>query len=440
MISADREFRQLLDAAPDAMVVVDRQGRVTALNLEAERFFGWAERELLGEPMHRFFPPRFHRLLETELETNGGSPPGSSAGRTISCFARRRDGTEFPVALARRDIGPDSDAQALVTLRDLTQWRRAQEPRSGKNEHAHATLESIGDAVITTDDAGMIKYLNPAAERVTGWSLEEAVGESLDAVLPLISEATRQPVANTSARCLMEGRTVDLEDGVLLLRRDGTEVPIGDSAAPVRDASGATVGVVLVLQDHSEKRRVGHPLSYEATHDALTGLINRQEFERRLARVVTDLALTPSEHALLFLDLDRFKLVNDIWGHEAGDELLRRLGALLSRHMRKRDTLARLDGDEFGVLLENCPLGEANRIAEGLRVGIEKYRFEWAGKVFSVGGSIGLLPVTAESGGLATVLGAADAACQAAKDGGGNRVHLQRLAPEPAVRRGNGDR
>jgi diguanylate cyclase (GGDEF)-like protein/PAS domain S-box-containing protein len=430
MISTASEFHQLLDAAPDAMIVVDELGRMTAINLEAERFFGWAEQELLGEPMSRCFPPRFHRLLDTDFETGGASLPGSNTGRTVSCFAQRRDGTEFPVALARRPFGQGSDAQSLVTVRDLTQWRRAQDTRSKSIENAHATLESMGDAVITTDHAGMIKYLNPAAERVTGWGLEEALGESLDAVLPLISEATRQPVPNTAARCLEEGRTVDLEDGVLLLRRDGTEVPIGDSAAPVRDRSGAMIGVVLVIQDESEKRRVGHRLSYEATHDALTGLINRREFERRLARVVADLGQAAAEHVLLSLDLDRFKLVNDTCGHEAGDELLRSLSALLSRKLRKRDTLARLGGDEFGVLLENCPLGEARQIAESLRVAIEEYRFEWEGKAFSIGGSIGLLPVTAESGGMATVLRAADAACYAAKYGGGNRVHLQPIAPD----------
>jgi diguanylate cyclase (GGDEF)-like protein/PAS domain S-box-containing protein len=367
-------------------------------------------------------------LLDGDFETSGGSPAGSS----ISCIARRRDGTEFPVALARRPLGPGSEAQALVTLRDLTQWRRAQDSRSRNYEQAHAALESMGDAVITTDCAGMIKYFNPAAERVTGWALEEALGESLDAVLPLISEATRQPVPNTAARCLEEGRAVDLEEGVLLLRRDGTEVPIGDSAAPVRDRSGATLGAVLVIQDETEKRRVGHRLSYEATHDALTGLINRREFERRLARVVADLGGAAAEHVILSLDLDRFKLINDICGHEAGDELLRRLGALLSRHLRKRDTLARLGGDEFGVLLENCPLSEARQIAETLRVAIEQYRFEWEGKTFSIGGSIGLLPVTAESGGMAAVLRAADAACYAAKHGGGNRVHLQQFALELA--------
>lgn len=424
-MSAPIEFHQLLDAASDAMVVVDRYGRVTALNLAAERFFGWTENELLGEPMSRFIPTRFHPLLGSGVEANGGSP-------SVTCFARRRDGSEFPVELARRPLGQGSDAQSLVTLRDLTQWRRAQETRSRNNEQARATLESIGDAVITTDATCKITYLNPVAERLTGWAAEEALGQSLDAVLPLISEASRQPVANTAARCLEEGRSVDLENGVLLLRRDGTEVPIGDSAAPVRDSDGGTVGVVLVIQDESEKRRVGHRLSYEATHDALTGLINRREFERRLTRVVTDLSGAAAEHVLLCLDLDRFKVVNDTCGHDAGDDLLRSLSALLGRHMRKRDTLARLGGDEFGVLLENCPLVEAERIAESLRVEIEQFRCEWGGQAFSIGASIGLIPVTAESGGIAAVLRAADAACYAAKDGGGNRVHLERLGRDSA--------
>jgi diguanylate cyclase (GGDEF)-like protein/PAS domain S-box-containing protein len=428
-MSALIEFHQLLDAAPDAMVVVDGHGRVTALNLEGERFLGWTEHELLGEPMTRFIPGRFHPLVGPFVEPGGGSPTKDA---TVSCFALRRDGSELPVELAWRPLGQGSDSQLLVTLRDLTQWRRAQETRFRTNEQARATLESIGDAVITTDAIGRITYLNPMAESMTGWDAEEALGQSLDAVLPLISEANRQPVSNTAARCLEEERAVDLEDGVLLLRRDGTEVPIGDSAAPILDRTGKTIGVVLVIQNESEKRRVGHRLSYEATHDALTGLINRREFERRLSRVITDLAGAASEQVLLCLDLDKFKVVNDTCGHDAGDDLLRNLGPRLSRHLRKRDTLARLGGDEFGVLLENCPLGEAERIAESLRSDIEQYRFEWAGKVFWIGASIGVIQVTDGSGGVAAALRAVDAACYVAKEAGGNRVHIERLAPGSA--------
>jgi diguanylate cyclase (GGDEF)-like protein/PAS domain S-box-containing protein len=428
VLAAPGELHELLDAAPDAMVVVDRHGQVTALNLEAEQFFGWTEKELLGEPMSRCFPTRFHRLLGYR-ESDEGATANSTHGGSISCFARRRDGSEFPVELARRRIGRGDDAQSLVTLRDLTQWRRAQETRSRTNEEARATLESIGDAVITADPTGSITYLNPVAERLTGWAGVDALGQSLDAVLPLISEASRLPVANTAARCLAEGRSIDLEDGVLLLRRDGTEVPIGDSAAPVRDRIGGTIGVVLVIQDESEKRRVGHRLSFEATHDALTGLINRREFERRLTRVVSELGAA-SEQVLLCLDLDGFKAVNDACGHDGGDEVLKSLGPLLGRHLRKRDTLARLGGDEFGVLLENCPLVEAERIAESLRVEVEQYRFEGAGKAFPLGASIGLIPVTADGGGVAAVLRAADTACYAAKEAGGNRVRLERVGAD----------
>ena len=316
---------------------------------------------------------------------------------------------------------------SLVTLRDLTEWRRTHETRSQNNEQASATLASIGDAVITADATGRITYLNAVAEHLTGWAVEESLGQSLDAVLPLISEATRRPVENTAARCLTEGRSIDLEEGVLLLRRDGKEVPIGDSAAPVRDRNGVTTGVVLVIQDESEKRRVGHRLSYEATHDLLTGLINRREFERRLARVVGDLTDTAADHVLLCIDLDRFKTINDSCGHDAGDDLLRSLSRRLSRHLRKRDTLARLGGDEFAVLLENCPLAEAESIAESLRAEIEQFRLEWAGQSFAVGASIGLIPVTSQSGGIAEVLRAADAACYTAKDAGGNQVYLERM-------------
>ena len=220
-------------------------------------------------------------------------------------------------------------------------------------------------------------------------------------------------------------RAIDLEDGVLLIRRVGTEIPIGDSAAPVRDRLGEVIGVVMVIQDESEKRVVGRRLSFEATHDLLTGLVNRREFERRLTRMVTGLEGAPAEHVVLCLDLDRFKAVNDSCGHDAGDALLRSLGPLFSRHLRKRDTLARLGGDEFGVLLENCPPAEARRIAEEIRADFEQFRFEWSGTSFALGASIGLLVVTSDNGGVEAVLRAADAACYTAKEQGGNRVHLE---------------
>lgn len=430
--ASNSEFHELLDAVPDAMVVVDINGDVTAINLEAERVFGWPEKEVRGQPMTRFIPRRFQRMLAAD--PHRASLALSAKRGTISCFARRRDGTEFPVELSSRVLGNGATAETLVTLREGADWSRSRVGRSRNNEQARATLESIGDAVITTDANAYVTYLNPVAERLTGWTTDEGRGQSLDTIIPMIAESTRESVANSALRCLETGRALKLEDGVLLLRRDGTEIPIGDSAAPIRDRMGEIVGVVMVIQDESEKRRIGHRLSFEATHDPLTGLVNRREFERRLTRVVTNLADSGGEHVVMCFDLDRFKEVNDSAGHDAGDALLRSLGPLFGRHLRKRDTLARLGGDEFGVLLENCPLNEAERIAESIRSELEAFSFGWGDETFPVSTSIGVVAVNGMDGGVAVVLRAADAACYSAKESGGNCVHLDRVAGEAPVR------
>lgn len=356
-------FRQLLDAVPDAVLVVDPRGSMVALNSPAERLFGWAEAELVGEPLSLLIPARFQTSTEPQ-------------GAHVSLLARRHDGTEFPAELHRNVLGSGNEALAVVTVRDLTKWRHAQEVLYREKEQASVTLASIADGVITTDVAGTITYLNPTAERLTGWRMTEALGQSLATVVALIADATRQPIEDIAARCLREGRAVDLADGVVLLRRDGTEVPIGDSAAPLRDHNGATIGVVMVFHDVTERRRATRALSHDATHDALTGLVSRKEFERRLARLLSD-RTDMSEHALCYLDLDRFKLVNDSGGHEAGDDVLRAIARLLRSRLRSRDTAARLGGDEFGILLENCSPREAEEIAGTIRQAIDDLRYVW---------------------------------------------------------------
>jgi len=429
----DKRFRQMLDAAPDAMVVVDQVGGVVALNREAERLFGWTDAELRGEPSSRLIPQRFQQVYDALGVGDGESPATPPKRAPVRIFARRRDGSEFPVEIHRSPLGPSKQALFLVTLRDLTAWRDVQESLFRQKEQAIVTLASIADAVITTDVAGTITFLNPTAERLTGWRTTEALGQPVDTVLMLVNDATRQPLESIPARCLREGRAVDMADGVLLLRRDGTEVPIGDSAAPLRDRHGTTIGVVLVLHDVTERRRAARKLSHEATHDALTGLVGRKEFEERLARVLAEAAAGVAEHVLCYLDLDRFKLVNDTCGHEAGDDLLRKIGRLLSGRLRSRDTLARLGGDEFGVLLEYCSLTKAEEIAGKLERAIADFQYVWRERSFSLGVSIGVVPITAASGRTADVLRAGDEACYAAKDAGGHRVHLARPEAAPAV-------
>src|SRR6266571_725436 len=394
----DKRFRQMLDAAPDAMVIVDQRGSMVAVNREAERLFGWTDAELRGEPSSRFIAERFQRLYDAWDESDDESCETAPKRAPVRIFARRRDGGEFPVEIHRRPLGPSEDALFLVTMRDLTEWRDVQESLFRQKEQAIVALASIAEAVITTDLAGRITFLNPTAERLTGWRTTEALGQPADTVLALITDATRQPMESISARCLREGRAVD-----------------------------------LVLHDVTERRRAARKLSHEATHDALTGLVARKEFEDRLARVLAEAAAGVVEHALCYLDLDRFKLVNDTCGHEAGDDLLRRISQLLSSRLRSRDTLARLGGDEFGVLLEYCSLTKAAEIAGKLERAIEEFRCVWGERSFSLGVSIGVVAITAASGRTADVLRAADEACYAAKDAGGNRVHVAQPEAAPGL-------
>src|SRR6266511_1856029 len=210
-------FRCLLDAAPDPLVVVDRRGDVVAANREAEQRFGWAEADLVGHPIDQLIPPRFQRVHLVQRASQAVSPAIPPSEAPVSHFVRRRDGTEFPVEISQKRLGAGKDALILVTIRDLTEWRRAHESLFQEKEQAVATLESIGDAVLTTDAAGMITYMNPVAERLTGWRVVEALGQPVDTVMTLISDAARLPADSTAARCLREGRTVTLGDGVLLL-------------------------------------------------------------------------------------------------------------------------------------------------------------------------------------------------------------------------------
>ena len=293
-----------------------------------------------------------------------------------------------------------------------------------QQERALVTLESIGDGVITTDVAGVIDYLNPVAEQLTGWPLAEARGRALAEVFGVYEEKSEQPAESPATRCLREGRIVGLPGNTELAHRNGSRFAIEESAAPIRDRHGVTVGVVLAFRDVTQERTLAQKISYQASHDPLTGLINRREFEVRLDRLLFAAGANGHEHALCYFDLDQFKIVNDTCGHIAGDELLRQLAAYLQTKVRGSDCMARLGGDEFGVLLEACSLEKGREIAELLRCSIRDFRFVWEARSYEIGASFGLVPITAGAGSLADVLSAADSACYVAKDQGRNRVHV----------------
>ena len=293
-----------------------------------------------------------------------------------------------------------------------------------EKELAQITLQSIGDAVITTDLVGKIVNINPMAEQLTGWKAEEARSKTLGEVFYLINEYTRKPVSNPVEQVLQENKVFGLTERILLIARDGTEYAIEHSAAPIRDRQGKMVGAILIFHDVTESRNLNHQLSWQATHDALTGLYNRRKFEQKLVEAIASAHDEEHQHALCYLDLDRFKIVNDTCGHKAGDELLRQVTRLLSEQVRSADIFARLGGDEFGLLLHQCPLEMAIQIANKLRQLVEDFSFTWQDSVFAIGVSIGLAQINSLTGNLDILVNAADTACYAAKARGGNCIHI----------------
>jgi len=322
-------------------------------------------------------------------------------------------------------------ARAFDTMVVALQQNEAERAQSAailftEKERAQVTLESIADAVITTDKRGHIEYMNPVAEELTGWTKAEAEGLPSSMVFRICNGFTREAVPNPVEAVLELQSNVELSKDTVLLSRSGMEYAVEDSAAPIRDRDGKLTGVVLVFHDVSDSRKLAIQLSHQAAHDPLTGLFNRREFERRLELAIEGLARQSRQHALLYMDLDQFKIVNDTCGHSAGDELLRQITALLQPLVRDSDTLARLGGDEFGAFLENCSPESATRIAEKLRQTICSFQFVWQDKIFPIGVSIGLVNFSTNVLSLPDLLSAADTACYIAKDSGRNRVHIYR--------------
>ncbi len=306
----------------------------------------------------------------------------------------------------------------------LERAKASEQALSEEKERAEVTLHSIAEGVITTDNSGQIQYMNPVAATLTGYTQAEAHGLSISRVLQLRDELEGRSVESTVFHCLRTNSVARALTGRVLAQRNGEQIAIEENAAPIRDANGNAVGAVLAFADVSQNRELTRRLSYQASHDTLTGLLNRGEFEIRLRAALQQASKENSLVTLCYMDLDQFKLVNDTCGHIAGDELLRQLAHTLKHELRDSDTVARLGGDEFGVLLQGCTLEDAGRLASKLRKAVRDHHFTWDGKTFEVGVSIGVVPLSADTGGVTEALSAADVACYAAKEGGRNRVHV----------------
>ena len=420
--ASEAQYRGLFESIVEGVYQSTRDGQLRSVNPAFVTMLGYGSAEelyalpsvatLYWNPADR---AEFIRRVESEGEI-----------RNAEFLMRRRDGEQVVILENARAV---RDAAERIThyegtIADITQRKRAEQAVFAEKERAQVTLQSIGDAVISTDADGRIEYINPVAESLTAWTLEEARGRPIGDVLRLVNEITREPIENPLLCVLSGGDMSAPADHSVLVTRAGHEVAIQESAAPIFDRQGQVIGAVIVFHDVTKERRLKRALSYQASHDALTGLINRREFDNRLHAAVLSAQRDDGTYALLYIDLDQFKVVNDTCGHQAGDRLLRDVTGLLQSRVRASDTIARLGGDEFGVLLEGCTVEQSTRIADGVRQAIRDYRFVWGATTLSVGASVGVVQITAETESVANVMSAADIACYAAKDEGRNRVHL----------------
>jgi len=362
---------ELLDAAPDAMVIVDSNGTMIYANHHTATLFGYASAELIGEQIEMLIPERFRTSHRGQRAAYAHNPRLRSMGENQQLYARHRNGSEFQVEIRLSSLQTEQGLLVLSTIRDVTARadlslktslivnddqigtkRQAQtQDLFETRERAQAVLNSIGDAVICVDLAGNVSYLNQFAEKITGWSQADAAARPLQEVLTITDDHGRVIVLSPPQPAT---QTMEIETdaaGGVLTRRDGSELAIEYSSAPMRNDGGDVIGVVMVIRDVSVARAITQKLAYAAHHDALTGLPNRVLLESRLIQALALARRHNCEAAILFLDLDAFKLVNDTFGHAVGDRLLESVARLLQQCVRSSDTVSRFGGDEFVVLL-----------------------------------------------------------------------------------------
>lgn len=430
----DRQLIRVLSGVREPVAVHGEQ--LLYLNAAFARLLGHEDpQSLLGKPLPDLVPEEFADLLRVHLRRalNAEVVP-SHLELELSPSA----GEVARVELAQQRVEFQGRHALLLTVTEMSPRATThQEAVQRSRSTAWETMDSLGEGVLTTDAQGRVEYLNRAAEQLTGVSSAEAVGSPFGELVRLVDELDRHELPDPVSQSLSTHARVSAGRRSLLIARNGEEHSVDLSVSPLKSQYGDHIGSVVLLRDVSELRGLTRQMSYQASHDALTGLVNRREFERRLQEVLDSARATGVRHVLCYMDLDRFKAVNDTAGHMAGDGLLREVAALVKDAVRDSDTVARLGGDEFGLILTGCPLEKATQIAEDVVRKISDYRFVWKDKIFNIGISVGLVELSRESGSLEEVISAADSACYVAKRHNGhvgNHVHVYSARDEAVAR------
>jgi diguanylate cyclase (GGDEF)-like protein/PAS domain S-box-containing protein len=427
----ERALVGLLSGLHEA-VAVHRDGIVFANERFATLSGQSAARQLIGRSMADLVHPDYRELVTDHLRRVLDASPGLD--RLEIELQVQRDHT-IRVELSAVRIDYQGGPALLLTMLEMGPRAALATTQPKTRPTAWDTLDSLGEGIITTDVTGRIDYLNRAAEQLIGISGADAVGKTITEIITLVDESDRRSLGDPVRQCLSTQAKVTVGRRGLMISRDGSdERSVELTVTPLKGHHKADLaGTVIAVRDVSELRGITRQMSYQASHDALTGLVNRREFERRLDEALEGAHASSARHVLCYLDLDRFKLVNDSCGHMAGDTMLREVATLLKSTVRDSDTVGRLGGDEFGLLLAGCPLEKARQIADDAVRKISDYRFVWKDKIFNIGVSVGLVEISRESGVPDEIMSAADSACYAAKKQG-NHVHVYSVRDESVAR------
>ena len=423
-------FEALAQTLPDVTLV--HTEIILYANDAAADLFGVSRGALQGKPVTDLMRPAYRAVVRRQVSDQ---LEGNEPSQVIEVQLIHGDERGLWAELHSRVIDFSGTRALLTVARDISH-RKSMEASLGRGKlQARITLESIGEGVITTDTAGIIDYMNEAAEQLSGSSRSLGIGKRLTDLIALVDESDRESLGDPVQTCLNERKRISLGRRALLLsKQGGRECSVELTASPIRGAEGTVAGCVIIFHDVTEIRGLTRQMSYQASHDALTGLVNRADFERQLEAALKSARSADVGHVVCYLDLDRFKAVNDTSGHLAGDNLLREIASLLKEKVRDSDTVARLGGDEFALLLVGCPLDKGQQIADDVCRAVGDYRFVWHDQIFDIGVSIGLVEIGHESGSAENVLGAADSACYVAKQQGRGQVRVYSARDEIVAR------
>ncbi len=430
----DRLFEDIAGTLAEIVIIHDE--KILLANERAAGLVGLEPKQLLGRDVVDLVKPAYRALFRNTMAKRLA---GESVPRGLEIQLINGDEAGLWVEAQSTNIEFRGRPAILTIARDVSHRKSLEVSLGRSKRQAQYTLESVAEGIITTDNEGRVDYMNLAAETLVGTNRDDALGHRIGEIFTVVDEADRRQLGDPVERCLAIRRRVNMGRRALLVSSDGEhEHSVEMTASPIRSPGSGISGAVVVIHDVGEVRGLTRQMSYQATHDALTGLVNRREFERRLDEAMDMAHAEESSHMLFYMDLDRFKAVNDSCGHVAGDNMLREVAMLIKGQVRDSDFVGRLGGDEFGALLIGCPINKARQIAADMCAAIADYRFVWKDKIFNIGISIGLVEISHASGSVQDLLAAADSACYVAKQQGKGQVHVY-SARDEAVARERGD-